>query len=289
MHRLNKALRRLFVWPPGWALALGLPAFGLVIYVFAAGKEETLLGYLSYAASAYALAVVCASAPQMVRCLRSNPLIQRAAQARSRVAPQNLLKAELYLGLGINLVYAAVKLVTGILHESVWFISLAGYYFLLAGLKFALAQADREDRLAQWRRCRLCGCILLLMNQALAVVVYLVVRRGDGFEYPGLMVYAVAAYTFYSVISAIYSAVRVKRQNSPVEAAARSVSLVAALVSLLALETALLSQFGQPGQEDFRRLMTGLTGLAVCLSVLWIAVVMLKRAHRALKQGEAMQ
>jgi len=286
VNRLKKICGRLFLWSPGWALALALPAFALVIYVFVSGLEETLLGYLSFGLSAYGLAVLCASAPGVIRRLGASPLAQRAAAAKSRIDPAKKMEAEFYLALCVNLVYGAVKLVTGLLYESVWFISLAGYYFLLAGLRFILARAEGKPLLSQWRHCRLCGWILVLMNQALAVVVYLVVRRGDGFVYPGLMVYAVAAYTFYSVITALMGALRVKRHHSPVRAAGRTVSLAAALVSLLALETALLSQFGQPGQEAFRQIMTGLTGAAVCLSVLWMAVALLKRASRALKQGE---
>ena len=34
MNRLKKICGRLFLWSPGWALALALPAFALVIYVF---------------------------------------------------------------------------------------------------------------------------------------------------------------------------------------------------------------------------------------------------------------
>ena len=198
-------------------------------------------------------------------------------------------EAQLRRGMRINLAYGALKLAAGAVYQSLWFTALAVYYLLLAGLKLILVFRSPEGALSQWRRCRLCGGALVLMNQALAMVVYLVVRRGDSFEYPGVMIYGVACYTFYSLTVALWGALKVKKSDSPILAASRTIHLAAALVSLLALETGLLSQFGQPGEEAFRQWMTGLTGAGVCLSVLWMAVVMLKRAHRAirvLKQGE---
>ena len=58
---------------------------------------------------------------------------------------------------------------------------------------------------------------------------------------------------------------------------AKAVSFAAALVSLLSLETAMLSQFGE-GDLLFRRLMTGATGADVCCIVLATAVYMIAAA-----------
>lgn len=62
----------------------------------------------------------------------------------------------------------------------------------------------------------------------------------------------------------------------PILSAAKVLSLVAALLSLLTLQSALIDRFGT-AQGSFRLLMTRLTGSAVYASVLIIAVWMLRR------------
>lgn len=133
------------------------------------------------------------------------------------------------------------------------------------------------------RRYRLCGWILLWMNAALAGMVSFLVKEEGGYDYPGVLIYAMAAYAFYAVITAVISLFQYRKYGSPLLSAARAVGLVAAMVSMLALETALLSRFGK---EDaaFRGLMTSITGGVVCTLVLGMAVFMLIRSTRLLRR-----
>ena len=79
---------------------------------------------------------------------------------------------------------------------------------------------------------------------------------------------AVALYTFYTTIMAVVNLVRDRKSGSPVMAAARGVNLAAALVSMLSLETAMLTQFNDGSKGAlFRRAMIGSTGGAVCVLV----------------------
>lgn len=65
-----------------------------------------------------------------------------------------------------------------------------------------------------------------------------------------------------------------------------SVPVAAALVSMLALETAMLAQFGGNDTARSRMVMTGCTGAGVCAIVLGIAVYMIVRSTKKLKQAE---
>ena len=60
--------------------------------------------------------------------------------------------------------------------------------------------------------------------------------------------------------------------------AAKVLNFVAALMSLLGLQTAMISQFSTEG-EAFRRRMNAITGGAVWFSVILIAVYMLLRSR----------
>ncbi len=58
----------------------------------------------------------------------------------------------------------------------------------------------------------------------------------------------------------------------------------AALVSMLSLETAMLTQFGAADDPRFRRIMTTSTGTGVSILVVGIAFFMIVRSTRQMKQ-----
>jgi uncharacterized membrane protein YfcA len=102
--------------------------------------------------------------------------------------------------------------------------------------------------------------------------------------YPGLLIYAMALYAFYAVITAVINVIRFRRHGSPIHSAAKMISLTAALVSMLSLETAMISQFG--GDDGFRMIMTSISGGVVCTFVLAMAIYMIVRSTRFLKKSQ---
>ena len=155
-------------------------------------------------------------------------------------------------------------------------------------MRFMLLQRRKKNRHktpmeVEIYRYRLCGIILLLMNQALAGIVIFMVHQNKGFDYPGMLIYAMAAYSFYSVITAVINIVKFRKHGSPVMSAAKAINLVAASVSILSLETAMLAQFGGD-DETFRAVMTGATGGGVCLIVIGMAVYMIWRSTRQIRE-----
>ncbi len=142
-----------------------------------------------------------------------------------------------------------MNLFSGIRYHSAWFIALACYYVLLSAMRAVLVRYVHrkpvgQDIPAEFRRYRACGLILLLMNQALVGIIIYMVTQNRGFSYSGNMIYAMAMYTFYITISAIINVIRYQSHGSPVISAAKVISLTAALVSMLSLETAMLARFG---------------------------------------------
>jgi hypothetical protein len=128
-----------------------------------------------------------------------------------------------------------------------------------------------------------CGYVLLVMNQALAAIVIYIVHQNQGFSYPGILIYGMAIYAFYIVITAIINVVKFRKMGSPILSAAMCVNLTAALVSMLSLETAMLAEFG--GDPEFRFLMTSISGGVVCSFVLGMAIYMIVRSTRRLKRS----
>lgn len=66
--------------------------------------------------------------------------------------------------------------------------------------------------------------------------------------------------------------------------AAKVISLVSAMVSILSLETAMVTRFGDKDDFVFRQVITGATGGGVCTLVLGIAVFMIVKSSLHLKR-----
>ena len=151
-------------------------------------------------------------------------------------------------------------------------------------LHYTRRQGLGKDMTSEWKRYRLCGIILLCMNQALIGIIVLVVHQNSGFEYPGLLIYAMALYAFYAAITAVVNVVKFRKYGSPIMSSAKVINLTAALVSMLSLETAMIAQFGTGDDASFRQIMSACTGAGVSMIVVGMAVYMIIRSTKILKQ-----
>ena len=292
MKQIRAILKRIFFLPPLPTVCIAIPSFVLVIYVLNKGFLGPL-AYGAYVLSAYALVISITGGPGIIKSLahwlKIHPLTRKmlriplvkqfAEDVRFRTS------VSLHQGLFVNLIYIVIKLTSGVYYRSWWFITLAVYYVLLAVMRFLLLWRWGSIGIElELRRYRLCGAVLLMMNVALAGMVILMVRRNYGYVYPGMLIYAMAAYSFYAVILAVINVVKFRTHGSPVLSAAKAINLAAAMVSILALETAMIAQFG--GEDDFRRIMTAATGGGVCVIVLGMAVYMIVWSTKRIKQLE---
>lgn len=287
MERAKAVFRKMFFLSFPAAVCVVIPAFALLVYVLTEGIGSPL-SVLPYTLSTYGLVVAViwlVRGGRRIRAWAVNiPLVQRYLQdAKFRT------EISLSLGFAINLLYIAVKMASGIYYRSPWFISLAVYYALLAVMRLLLLYRRKwPEGLArqrvELRRYRFCGIVLLLMNAALAGIVALMVHQNRRYEYPGMLIYAMAAYSFYAFTMAIINVIKFRRHGSPILSAAKAISLVAAMVSILSLETAMLAQFGSDDDMLFRKAMTGATGGGVCVIVLGMALFMIVKASKQLKQ-----
>ena len=293
-QNMKRILKKLFCLPPVPTLLISVPSYVLVIYALAVEDVNPIVAYVSYLLSAYAFIITVTGITGIVRFVRKgidkHPLVRKAMEVPvvSRYLKEDMFRTEtaLYQGFFINLLYAGIKMFSGILYKSVWFITLAVYYILLASMRASLLHYVRKNgknKTLEWQRYRLCGVILLFMNVALAGIVILVVHENSGFEYPGMLIYVMAMYAFYAAITAVWNVVKFRKYGNPVMSAAKVINLTAALVSMLSLETAMLTQFGAADDPIFRQIMTASTGAGISILVLGMAVFMIGHSTKQLK------
>ncbi len=288
METLKKILIKT-IFPPVWFVIFIAPiATMLLIYGFVGDGVSDMLKYFAYFFSAYALTVVCTKAPKIYSIIRSfkdeNKYVNKYMNdAHLRV------KISLYTSVVINAVYSVFQLALGIYHASVWFYALAMYYFCLVLMRFFLLRDIRnttpgENMAAELKRYRFCGIVLLCINLALAVIVFYITWQNRGFKHHYITTIAMAAYTFTAFTLAVINLVKYRKYKSPVISATKAIGLASATVSVLTLETAMLTAFGEDGQEAFRQIMTALTGAAVCIFVLVLAIFMIVKSTKELKK-----
>ena len=299
MKQFKEIIYKILFLPPLPTVIAAVAGYGLVIAVAAFHIDIPAVQYISYIASAYALTVTITAIPRLgaffkkaKNNIKKHPAVEkiRGTKLGGKILDDVRFRTELslYRGLLINFLYIFIKLFSGIYYRSVWFVALAVYYILLAVMRFILLHKgkNRKEKISaesEIKRYRMCGITLLIMNQALAGIVIFMVFQNKGFDYPGLLIYAMAAYSFYSVIISVINLVKFRKHGSPLLSAAKVINLVAAMVSVLSLETAMLAQFGGDDDPLFRKAMTGATGGAVCTIVIGIAVFMIWRSKKLLR------
>ena len=285
----SKYILKKLLFPHVAILILLVPvAAALLIYAFTNETAHPVVVYGSYVLSAYALVVVCLRAPGMIRWTK-------AVRAENRYFvryfsdPWLRLKVSLYSSLVLNTAYAVFQLGLGFRHGSIWFYSLAVYYVLLAAMRFVLLKETVKNpqggnRFMELLLYRFCGVLLVGMNLALAVIVTYIVWQNRGFEHHEITTIAMAAFTFGTLSKAIVNVVRYRRYQSPLMSASKVITLVSAVVSVLTLETAMLTAFGEQNDPLLRQIMTGATGAAVCILVLALAVSMIVHGTQEIKK-----
>ncbi len=285
------------LFPPIWLMAvLTLISAAMLIWVFVTGRSESPVAYAVYVLSFYTLSVVtvfCVMVlPGQYRQIRQKiydtPLGNRYMTDRAFRT-----KVSLYFSLGVNLLYVLLNVLLWYLQRSWWFVTLAVYYVILSLMRFLLVRYVRRNAIGssildEWKRSRVCSYILLTVNLALSGAVLMILYQNRGFEYGGILIYIMAAYTFYITISTLVDIIKYRKLGSPIMSMAKIVSLSAALVSMLNLETAMFSQFGQDMKPENQRLFIMLTGAGVSVIVVTLSVLRIVKATRAIRE-EKMQ
>ena len=276
-------------WIP--TLLLVIASIALLIYAFAMPDANPLIAFAGYFVSAYTLAVVCVGVPKickaMKKCLYSNAYSERFLTDKK-------LRTEffLYFGCGFSIVYAIFKFTAGVYFHSTWIGAVAVYYIIVSLMRFGLIKRyrynlqyenEREQRVFGLKSYRFCGILMFVLNVAVTGLVIQLIWHGETYQYPGFLIYAFAAYSFYCIGMAVRNMAKHRKLETPVLAAAKMLSFACALMSILATQTAMLTQFGD-GQEAFARFMNAATGSVVCLLIFGLAVWMVVRANKEMKK-----
>lgn len=287
-----KTIGKKLLFPPVWAmLLLTAASAAALVTVFLNGWEESIPAYIVYVISFYTLSVVSIFLsmvlPKRYRAIRQkiydNPFGNRYMTDKAFRT-----KVSLYISLAVNLLYVALQGLQWHLFRSWWFVVLAAYYAILSVMRFLLLRYVRANEigssiLSEWKRSRICASILMLVNLCLSGAVLMILLENRGYDYPGVLIYVMALYSFYSTINAVVQIIKYRKLGSPVMSTAKVIALSAALVSMLNLETAMFSQFGGDMSIESQHLMIILTGAGISVAVNAMSAVLIVKSTHAIK------
>lgn len=264
------------------SVSIALLVFSLIYY-----EPTAIISIISYLLAFYMLIVLCFRIPRMIEFFKTlkkdNKYVQRwFSDVHLRV------NVSLYGALIWNGAFAIFQLGLGFYHGSIWFYSMSAYYILLAIMRFFLLKHTRaykanEESEMEIKKYLLCGWLLLIMNLALAIIVFFIVYWNRTFIHSEITTITLATYTFVTFTFAIINMIKFKKYKSPIYSAGKNITLISACVSMLTLETTMLTTFGGENSPLFRQIMLSITGAVVVVFAITMAIIMLIKGSKQLK------
>ena len=250
---------------------------------------ESVIAIISYVLAAYTLTVWCFKIPYLIKYFKTFKDENKYAR-RWQDDTRLRVNVSLYGSLAWNALYGLFQLWLGFYHHTFWFYSLGAYYICLGVMRFFLLLHTRkyapgEKMQTELVKYRACGWVFLLMNLALALIIFFMVYWNRTFEHHMITAIAMAAYTFTAFTVAIVNVVKYRKYNSPVFSASKAISLAAALVSMLTLESTMLTTFGDGTMTaTTQKWMLGATGGTISVLIVATAIYMIVVGTKKLKQ-----
>ena len=250
---------------------------------------ESVIAYVSYVLAAYTLTIWCFKIPYLIKFFKTFKDENKYAR-RWQDDTRLRVNVSLYGSLAWNALYGLFQLWLGFYHHTFWFYSLGAYYICLGVMRFFLARhttryAPGERMQTELKKYRACGIVFLVMNLALALIIFFMVYWNRTFEHHMITAIAMAAYTFTALTTAIINVIKYRKYNSPVFSASKAISLASALVSMLTLESTMLTTFGDGTMTVVaQKWMLGATGGAISVLIVATAIYMIVVGTKKLKQ-----
>ena len=291
---------------PTMLIAIGSTVGGTLIMTQAALSEYLIWGYvllgIMSVTLSYSIFGVIRLYPKMkesiLKWAEKHPRINRAF---SEYGFTSLIATA--VSILVTLAFAIYNGSIAIIMQSIWFGALAAYYIVLIVLRGSIlvhysirkraaknGQSEMQLLISDGKLYRTCGILLFLLPLSLSFVILQMVRTEDSFEHTGITIYIYAIYAFFKIITAIYSFIKERHNHSMTIMAIKNIKFADALVSILALQTAMFREFtAKTEQFNSTTVMNAVTGAIVCALTIAIGVYMIVIATLRIKKWKQEQ
>lgn len=285
-----KKVFKALLYPPLAIMILLIPISAVFCtYSLIKLDSSSPVAIISYCLSAYTLTVWCFKIPRVITFCKN---VRNENKYVSRWFNDERIRVNvgLWCSLVWNSAYAALQLLLGIRYSSLWYYSLAVYYFLLALMRsFLVRHSTRnkpgEKMREELLRYRMCGEMFLVMNIALSVIVFYMVFLGQRVKHHEITAIIMAAYTFITFTVAIVNIFVYRKYHSPVYSASKAVNLTAASLSMLTLESTMLTTFSTGELTEMsKKMFLGLSGGLLTVGIITMSIYMIISSTKKLRR-----
>lgn len=191
-----------------------------------------------------------------------------------------------------NTAYALINLFMGLITKQVWFVAIGIFYTIFGFLKFALlvkqahilkSENMRERRAAALRVWRFFGASMLVINIPNTIMVAQMIYNNKNYYYSPIITFAYFIYTSIYLIAAIVKVFQARMRKNPIFTAYSNMSFCGALMSVLALQTAMINAFELT--DSMRRTANTITGSLVITVFYIISIVVIISTTRQLNKN----
>lgn len=183
----------------------------------------------------------------------------------------------------LNVAYISFVLVMAIMSKTAWYFTITVYYIVLAFMKGNVFHSKRKygTEIKEAKAFRFSGIMFVVMTIVFSGVIVLIYKANHYFEYAGLLIYAVAAFTFYKLTVGIINIFKARKHDSLHIQNIRNINLANALISIIMLQVALFQAFSPESNLGFAN---ALTGAGVSAIILVLGILMIVKANKRLKE-----
>lgn len=290
MEKFLAILKKIFSPHIVLLIILNIVSAVLMCYVFTQGLDVSVLAYVTYAISAYTLT---ADVINFIPIIKKIKQFKEDNKYLKKYFSDSDLRAKisLYISLFINIAYAVFNFIIGYLNKSYWFGAIGVYYFVLSAIRFLLLRNSGKatQKLSEERKeyelkvYRGVGVLMFLVSIAMSGMAIQMIWQNKSTAHSEIMTIATAAFTFYSLTMAVINLQKYRKTEQPILSAAKMLNFACALMAMFTMQSAMIASFDE-NNDGFRQIMNIITGTVVLLMVFGLAVYMIRRSNKLLKE-----
>lgn len=287
--------KRLWNWikhPHGWPLLpfyvfTAISVAGAVFFINVDDGDYRFWGYIFYFLSALTFGYTVYTLTLFIPKLKKNTVaLIKKNRFINRLYEQYGFRTVVFavFSWAISLGNAVINGMIGLVNFSLWYGALGTYYLLLSltrgdvllhhqsKKKYAARETETQLKVREIKTYRSCGILLVLLPFALSFVILEMVVSDMAFVHSGIMIYVSAIYTFYKITMSAVNFFKARKSDEMTVRAIRNINLADALVSILALQTAMFHEFSEKQSIGYSN---AITGAVVCAFTAAIGIFMI--------------
>ena len=280
-EKVERMIKKVVLVHPLLLVLLVILSSSSLFCIFYYSLEKSLISYFCYIFSFYTLSIFVIRVVSVIKRIDIKEEKKRLSD-KNKVLERYFSDQKYHffllfsVSIPVNILYALIKTIYGVVINSHWIIENGIYYILLTMMRLIVIEGAKRGGKKEIVATRISSFILSLSSVLYLFMVLEMYYNASAPNYPGVIVYAAALYSFVKVGTAIKGYISIRNIKTPAIKEANTVKVSHAFVSLIFLESGMLNIFGSGGKDERTLLLVSdivvaifllFSGVAVCINL----------------------